>query len=172
MRPAVAGVLMLTALLLAACGRDAPASSPAPTASAATATATSATSPPAATTAATPAATPTSVATTSQTTTSAATAAATPVPTSAAMPAATLLPAGTPVIIENFLFPAVTVPCGATVTWTNRDPIEHDVTTADGAFGSKTLAMGDTYSARLERAGTFMYFCSIHPFMMGTVTVQ
>jgi plastocyanin len=75
--------------------------------------------------------------------------------------------------IADFTFVgAGTVPAGGTVTWTNSDPLEHDVTAKGGAFNSEHLAQGKTYSRRFDSAGSFDYFCSIHPFMMGTVTVK
>jgi plastocyanin len=75
--------------------------------------------------------------------------------------------------IANFTFVGTaTVSVGGTVTWTNTDDLEHDITAKTGAFNSEYLTKGKTYSRRFDSAGTFEYFCSIHPFMTGTVTVK
>ena len=82
--------------------------------------------------------------------------------------------ATTEVKIDNFSFgPAVlTVPVGTTVTWTNRDDIPHTVVSTDGAFKSKVLDTDEKFSFTFTKAGTFPYFCSIHPKMTGKVVVQ
>ena len=76
--------------------------------------------------------------------------------------------------IDNFSFgPAtLTVPAGTTVTWTNRDDIPHTVVSTDGDFKSKVLDTDDKFSFRFAKAGTYPYFCSIHPKMTAKVIVQ
>ncbi|MBV9328446.1 MAG: cupredoxin family copper-binding protein [Chloroflexi bacterium] len=83
-------------------------------------------------------------------------------------------PGGPQLTIENFNFtPAdITVAAGTVVTWTNNDDVEHTVTASDNSFGSKALEAGDTFSFTFSQAGSYTYFCSIHPFMTGRVTVQ
>ena len=80
------------------------------------------------------------------------------------------------VTIDNFTFaPAtMTVEVGSTVTWTNRDDIPHTVVSADDprAFKSKALDTGDTFSFTFSKAGTYSYFCSIHPKMVGRIVVR
>jgi plastocyanin len=67
----------------------------------------------------------------------------------------------------------LTVPAGTTVTWTNRDSDPHTVTSMHGgSLGSKTLGKGETYSYTFSQAGTYMYYCTVHPDMQGSVTVQ
>jgi plastocyanin len=79
------------------------------------------------------------------------------------------------VTIENFAFsPAsITVKKGTTVTWTNKDGTAHTVVETDGKTGPKsgTLGNGQTYSFTYNTVGTFDYNCSIHPNMLGSVTV-
>jgi amicyanin len=67
----------------------------------------------------------------------------------------------------------VTVARGTTITWTNRDDMEHDVT-RNGSKGpkSKLLGKGKSYSWKATKAGTFKYHCSPHPFMKGTIVVK
>jgi LPXTG-motif cell wall-anchored protein len=67
---------------------------------------------------------------------------------------------------------SITVGAGETVTWTNNGsaPEGHDI--SGSGLGSGTLHTGQSYSHTFASPGTFSYFCSIHPFMKGTVTVQ
>ena len=78
--------------------------------------------------------------------------------------------------IDNFSFgPAVlTVPVGSDVTWTNRDDIPHTVVSTDDpkAFKSKVLDTDEKFSFTFTKAGTYSYFCSVHPKMTGKVIVQ
>jgi plastocyanin len=79
------------------------------------------------------------------------------------------------VTIGNFTFgPAtLTVAPGTTVTWTNGDDIPHTVVSDDKTtFKSKVLDSGDSFSFTFEKAGTYPYFCSIHPHMTGKVVVK
>jgi len=67
------------------------------------------------------------------------------------------------------------VPAGAEVTWTNDDPFAHTVTAADDsslAFDSGEMAEGDTFAQVFDEAGTYEYFCEIHPTMRSTVVVE
>ena len=86
------------------------------------------------------------------------------------------LPDSLEVKIDNFSFiPAtLTVSVGGTVTWTNRDDIPHTVVSADDpkAFKSKVLDTDEKFSFKFDKAGTYSYFCSIHPKMTGKVVVQ
>jgi len=80
------------------------------------------------------------------------------------------------VAIDNFTFgPGVlTVPRGTKVTWTNKDDDPHTVT-SDGdpkLFKSAALDTDEKFAFTFTDAGTFKYFCSIHPRMQGTVVVQ
>jgi amicyanin len=80
----------------------------------------------------------------------------------------------TEVKIDNFTFgPAeLAVPVGTTVTWTNRDDIPHTVVSTDKVFKSKVLDTDEKFSFTFSKAGTYPYFCSIHPKMTGKVVVQ
>lgn len=90
--------------------------------------------------------------------------------------------AGTPektskyqVTIDNFNFaPAtLTVPAGAKVTWVNRDDAPHKVASAGKGFpASPVLDTGDGYSFSFAKPGTYDYFCSLHPHMVGKIIVQ
>ena len=79
------------------------------------------------------------------------------------------------VTIDNFTFgpKELTVPVGTTVKWTNRDDIPHTVVeTGSRVFRSKALDTDDTFSYTFANAGTFTYFCSLHPQMVGKIIVK
>ena len=81
----------------------------------------------------------------------------------------------TEVIIDNFSFSpkTFTVAVGATVTWTNHDSVPHVVTSAHDRFKkSPVLKTGQRFSNTFAAAGTYSYFCSIHPRMTGEITVK
>jgi len=72
---------------------------------------------------------------------------------------------------HGFSAPTLTVKAGTTVTWTNRDDDAHTVTSVANTFRSPGLDTGETFSYTFTRAGTFEYFCSLHPLMTGKVVV-
>jgi amicyanin len=78
--------------------------------------------------------------------------------------------------IDNFSFgPAeLKISAGTTVTWVNHDDIPHTVVSTDDpkAFKSKVLDTDEKFSFTFSKAGTYPYFCSIHPKMTGKVIVQ
>jgi plastocyanin len=77
------------------------------------------------------------------------------------------------VAIGNFTFdpPVLTVPAGTTVTWVNHDDIPHTATSAAKLFGSPVLDTDERFAFRFDRAGSYAYFCKLHPHMSGTVEV-
>jgi plastocyanin len=76
--------------------------------------------------------------------------------------------------IDNFVFgpETITVPVGATVTWTNKDDIPHTSVSTEGVFKSKVLDTDEKFSYTFNKAGTYSYYCTIHPKMIGKVVVQ
>ena len=76
--------------------------------------------------------------------------------------------------IDNFSFePVVTVPVGTQVTWVNHDDIPHTVVSEDLiTFRSRPLDTDEKFSFTFEKAGTYKYFCSIHPKMTAQVVVR
>jgi plastocyanin len=76
--------------------------------------------------------------------------------------------------IDNFSFAPTTiaVTAGTTVTWINRDDIPHKVVGNGDEFKSKVLDSDEKFSYTFSKAGTYLYFCSLHPKMTGKVTVQ
>ena len=76
--------------------------------------------------------------------------------------------------VDNFSFgpDTLTVPANSTVTWVNKDDVPHVIASNDGLFKSKALDTDDKYSYTFSKAGTYSYYCSIHPKMVGKVVVQ
>ena len=72
------------------------------------------------------------------------------------------------------------VAVGTTVTWINDDATLHTVVsgnpttgeTADFGSSSTFLSKGKTISHTFDTAGTFDYYCTLHPFMIGQVVVK
>jgi amicyanin len=78
------------------------------------------------------------------------------------------------VVIDNFTFgpPELTVAVGTTVKWVNHDDIPHNVVNKDKVFRSKALDTDDSFSFTFASAGTFDYFCGLHPHMQGKIIVK
>jgi plastocyanin len=83
-------------------------------------------------------------------------------------------PAAAEVKIDNFTFAPqrLTVKVGTTVTWLNEDDIPHTIVATGLEFRSKVLDTDDKFSFTFTTAGTFAYFCSLHPHMTGTIVVE
>ena len=78
------------------------------------------------------------------------------------------------ITIDNFTFtpPELTVAVGTTIKWINHDDIPHSVVNKDKVFRSKALDTDDSFSYTFASAGTFDYFCGLHPHMVGKVIVK
>lgn len=79
---------------------------------------------------------------------------------------------------ECYLPPSITVTAGDTVEWTNSDTAVHTVTSGSpstgptGTFDSSLIAGGQSYTYTFDEAGSYDYFCIVHPWMIGSVTVN
>jgi plastocyanin len=85
---------------------------------------------------------------------------------------------GTPglnqVFIQNMSFnpSTIMVSTGTTITWTNKDAIDHTVTSDTGLFTSAYIGPNGTYSYTFMTAGTYSYHCQIHSGMTASVSVS
>ena len=67
---------------------------------------------------------------------------------------------------------------GTTVVWINDDTVLHTVQSIDeqgniiGLFNSAALATGERFAYSFDEEGTFHYYCSLHPWRVGQVTVR
>lgn len=67
----------------------------------------------------------------------------------------------------------ITVAKNTTITWRNKDAVNHTVTSdTAGLFDSGLLQGGNTYQHQFTTTGTFTYHCNFHSNMTGTVVVQ
>ena len=75
------------------------------------------------------------------------------------------------VTIQNFSFnPAtLTIKVGTTVTWTNADPMPHQI--KSNTFNSAALNSGETFQFTFSSVGSYDYSCAIHPSMKGKIIV-
>jgi plastocyanin len=80
---------------------------------------------------------------------------------------------------KNFDPPSITVAAGSTVKWENKDSTLHTVTSGSAeagdsgkVFDSSYLAAGKEFEHKFDTAGTFDYYCTLHPFMKGKVVVS
>jgi len=77
-----------------------------------------------------------------------------------------------------FIPSMVTIDIGGEVIWENNDTAAHTITSGtavegpSGVFDSSLVMAGSSFSHTFEDAGTFDYFCMVHPWMVGTVMVS
>ena len=66
----------------------------------------------------------------------------------------------------------------STVVWENNDVIAHTIQSQDidgnpsGLFSSSLLETGDTYEFKFTESGEYHYYCTIHPWRIGVITVR
>jgi len=79
---------------------------------------------------------------------------------------------------ECFIPSIVTIDVGGEVTWENNDTAAHTTTAGSpqdgpsGVFDSSLIIAGSSFSHTFDSAGTYDYFCMVHPWMIGTVVVS
>ena len=79
---------------------------------------------------------------------------------------------------ECYIPASVTVNKGDTIVWSNDDTAAHTVTSGtptdgpDGVFDSGLLMVGTTFEIVADTSGTYDYFCMVHPWMVGQITVN
>ena len=67
---------------------------------------------------------------------------------------------------------------GTTVTWQNQDNIGHTIQSINDKgiiipmFNSPVLKTGETFTYKFDSPGVYHYYCSIHPWRIGVVTVS
>jgi copper binding plastocyanin/azurin family protein len=67
---------------------------------------------------------------------------------------------------------SATAKVGQTVIWRNADSTTHTATANGGAFNTGTIGPGGQSSLLMGSAGNFNYHCSIHPSMVGSLSVS
>ncbi len=98
-----------------------------------------------------------------------------PTPTPTVAPTPSAAPALTLTMENDYYIPEViTVPVGTKVTWLNKDPDVHTVTSESDprVLSSGILEQDQSWSFTFTQLGTYRYFCEPHDFMHGVVVVQ
>ena len=68
---------------------------------------------------------------------------------------------------------AIRVKAGETVTWVNQEAMPHTITSSSGdLLASDRLGRGGSYAHTFTDPGTYTYYCSLHPSMIGEVIVE
>lgn len=83
----------------------------------------------------------------------------------------------TSVSIKDYMFEpmAIKVKAGDTVTWTNKDSVQHNVvadTPSADAPNGPLLSKGETYGFTFKKTGVYNIHCGPHPYMKATITVS
>jgi len=78
---------------------------------------------------------------------------------------------------ECFIPFNVSVSAGEEITWSNDDTAPHTVTSGlpgslDAIFDSGMMMAGDTFSVTLDESGEYPYFCMVHPWMIGNISIN
>ncbi|MEE2606178.1 MAG: plastocyanin/azurin family copper-binding protein, partial [Thermoproteota archaeon] len=79
---------------------------------------------------------------------------------------------------DCFIPNAATVAVGGTVSFVNSDTAPHTSTSGtpadgpDGVWDSSLVMPGSSYDTTISSAGTYDYFCMVHPWMTGTITAK
>ncbi len=96
-------------------------------------------------------------------------------------PTKVIIPEGAAIPEEGQIYydpEVIDITVGTTVIWENVDSTMHTSTSgnpetgADGVFDSDILSMGDSYEFTFADAGSYDYYCILHPWMIGTVNVE
>ena len=81
-------------------------------------------------------------------------------------------------LFRSYIPSTLNVSTGTTVVWENNDSAAHLATSGtpdggpDGIFDSGMIMAGATYEYEFSDKGEFVYYCLVHPWMVGTVTVE
>lgn len=96
-----------------------------------------------------------------------------PSPTPSGPSSSVSIPIGASFLTTTAFSPDVAdVQVGTTITWTNSDSTAHTSTSDGAGWNSGTVEPGGRFSFTFQNAGTFSYHCTIHPGMIGTVSVH
>ena len=77
-----------------------------------------------------------------------------------------------------FIPSSLTINVGDTISWSNDDTAAHTVTSgspagvSDGIFDSSIFAAGQTFSVTFDEVGEYPYYCMVHPWMIGNISVN
>ena len=96
-------------------------------------------------------------------------------------PTKVIMPAGAALTSDEQIYydpQIIEIEVGTTVVWDNADNTVHTVTSgqapadADGLFDSEMMAAGAAFEFTFTEEGSYDYYCTFHPWMVGTVNVE
>ncbi len=79
---------------------------------------------------------------------------------------------------ECYIPASISINTGDTVQWINSDIAAHTVTSGspsngpDGIFDSSLVIPDALFEVQIDEPGNYDYFCLIHPWMVGSITVN
>jgi len=75
--------------------------------------------------------------------------------------------------IKEYMFQPqdLTLPVGSVVVWTNHDQVPHTIAETTKKFRSAALDTGESFQVTFKDPGVYRYFCTLHPQMVGKITV-
>jgi plastocyanin len=78
------------------------------------------------------------------------------------------------ITIKDFTFTprTLTIPAGSKVVWVNKDEEPHKIVEVNSLFTSKPLDTDDHFIFEFKSAGTYEFFCALHPRMTGKIIVE
>jgi plastocyanin len=78
------------------------------------------------------------------------------------------------IVVKSFMFSPMNlkIKAGTKITWMNKDEEPHTVASDEGLFRSSALDTDESFSYKFDKPGTYHYTCTIHPRMIGTITVE
>lgn len=79
---------------------------------------------------------------------------------------------GTKTASKTFSPQAALVKAGETITWTNSDSVPHTIDSRDGSISSGYVTKGQGFQHTFNEAGTYEYYCTLHPWMTGSIKVE
>jgi plastocyanin len=76
--------------------------------------------------------------------------------------------------VARYLFDPkrIEIAAGTSIEWTNVDGVVHTVNAEDGAWNSGAIQPGESWTARFDEPGRYLFYCGPHPFMKGEVLVR
>jgi len=74
--------------------------------------------------------------------------------------------------VEPYMPASIEIATGTTVTWTNQDSFVHTVTDVNNKFDSQFMQPGASWSHTFDTKGIYNYFCTLHPWMKGSVEAK
>lgn len=85
----------------------------------------------------------------------------------------TIIPGASEPGTENPFFPSsLNLPIGSIVNWTNKDQLIHTVTSFTKSFDSGMLSPNQYFNNTFYTPGYYNYYCSVHPYMNGEITIR